>query len=240
MLTSADFSSILNILYCLSQLQGHWQQQTWPPLNIPGHQQTAWLESFLLKNNTYTERPSVDAWNSWRDLKFDSEIKLWGQVIDFWMKNGQRKGPNDGIYQDLHCIYNMDPCKPKAIIQFEKLISSNDELGAVETDKISTVLENSPNVNVIESEGVPCIHEKVLLRKEFYNANRDGNGPDPSLKRFEYWQVLAMKVEAMRVRDDYSLAPWDSDPIAQSLVTIMDEYVSQLSDEFVFEWAEWI
>lgn len=87
---------------------------------------SSWLESFLLKNNTYTERPSVDAWKSWRDLKFDLEIKLWGQVIDFWMKNGQRKGPNHGIYQDMHCIYNMDPCTPKAMNKFEKLVSSND------------------------------------------------------------------------------------------------------------------
>ena len=51
---------------------------------------SGWIESFLRKNDTYTKRPSVTDWIMWRDLKFDTEIKLWGQVIDFWMKNGQQ------------------------------------------------------------------------------------------------------------------------------------------------------
>jgi hypothetical protein len=134
----------------------------------------------------------------------------------------------------------MNPCKPKTIIQFEKLVSPDPQEGAVETDKISNVLENSPNyVHIIEPEGRACIHEKVLLRKEFYNANRDGHGPDPSLKRFEYWQINAMKHEAMRIRDNYTLPPWDTDPIAKSLVGIMEDYIVELHDEYIFEWTEW-
>ena len=200
-----------------------------------------WAESFAWKNFTYTKRPSIDSWVSWRDARFNRQIDLWGRLIDFWMKDGQRKGPNSTYYQDHHCsnINYMVPCTPKTVIQFEKLVSPDPQEGAVETDKIAAVLESSPNVDIMEPDGRPCIHEKVLLRKEFYNANRDGNGPDPTLKRFEYWQVAAMKQEVMRVRDDYKKSPWDSDPQAQMLVAIMEEYVAELQEEYDLEWSEW-
>lgn len=49
---------------------------------------TDWDSSYARIPDTYTERPSVEQWETWRDGNFDREIDEWFRFYDFWMQGG--------------------------------------------------------------------------------------------------------------------------------------------------------
>merc|ERR1711957_102655 len=125
-----------------------------------------------------------------------------------------------------------DDCSPKTIVQFEKIVDSNEAVRIEELDKISSVLDDSPNVTIIASEARPCIYKKVWERDEFYNPNRDGNGPPVFEKKFTYEQLNAMKRQVCDLKEKYSVPPLQELPLAENLVEILDEYCLQITDEY--------
>ena len=48
----------------------------------------SWIWSYLRQYESYTKRPPIEDWITWRDTRFDIEIKKWGWFIDFWMEGG--------------------------------------------------------------------------------------------------------------------------------------------------------
>jgi len=192
-----------------------------------------WEKSFSHIDDTYTKRPPIEMWGAWRDERFNTEIDLWCWHIDFWMQDGMRR--NDGAkhqYQDPHCEEEMD-CRPKAIIQFEKIVDPDEAVRDQELNKIASVLDASPNVTVIANEARPCVYEKVLERNEFYNPARNHNGPPTDDKIFTYQQVNAMRSQVSKMREKYSTPAYQNVAHARDLVVILDEYVAELSEEYV-------
>ena len=195
---------------------------------------TTWTQSYNRKNNTYTERPSVESWESWRDARFDVEMDRWVWYIDFWMQDGLRRNNTEGTgpEQDWHCFHSLLDCTPKAVIQFEKLMSPNPLTGQAEMNKIGSVLDSSPNVNAIEPEARTCVYNEVMSKRELYNANRDGNGPSSDLKVFTIEQLATMKTQLEELRDKYVLHPWAEEPTAVDLVHALNFYINEVEAEY--------
>ncbi len=196
---------------------------------------TNWLESYNRKNNTYTQRPPVEDWENWRDAVFKKEMDRWVWYTNFWMNDGLRRNSTDeGPVQDEHCAENLLDCTPKAIIQFEKLMSFNPSIGREEMTKIGSVLDSAPNVELIEPEARPCVYNEVMSKRELYNKNRDGKGPQPDLKLFTVKQLEYMKTVMETLRDRYSAEPWTEDSNAIDLVDALNSYISEVETEYEF------
>jgi hypothetical protein len=190
-----------------------------------------WLSSFAKKNYTYTKRPNDEQWKQWRDAKFSTEVDRWCWFIDFWMQDGLRRNNTEGTgpTQDWHCFHNYLDCVPKEIIQYEKLVARNPNIGIAESEKIGAVLEQTENVNVIQYDARPCIYRQVIGRKEFYNTNR---GPKASEKEFSHQQLNSMRAQLETLRDKYSVEPWTGSTIAITLVNILNGYISDVQAEY--------
>lgn len=197
-----------------------------------------WAQSYERINFTYTERPAVEMWEEWRDLRFDREMDRWCWYIDYWMSNGRfrRLDDNGNPMHDPHCQFEMSKdCFPQAVIQFEKLISGDAKVGMRELDKMGDVLDASPHVAIIAKEARPCVYQEVIVRKEFYNANRDGNGPGNNEKTFTILQLRSMRNQ---IRTLYLKWHPDNIPdgghaqdIATDLSVILLEYIDEITTE---------
>ena len=130
---------------------------------------------------------------------------------------------------------NLLNCTPKAVIQFENLMSFNPSIGLAEMTKIGSVLDSSPNVTAIEEEARPCVYNEVMSKRELYNANRDGNGPEPGLKLFTVEQLEYMKTEMETLRDKYSEEPWTENSNAIDLVEALNSYIDSAQVEIEIE-----
>lgn len=194
---------------------------------------TSWDQSYAQISDTYTMRPPDVMWVPWRNERFNTELDRWAWHIDFWMQDGLRR--NDGFnhsYQDGHCGKDIAECIPKTIIQFEKIIDPTEAVRIGELNKIGLLLDSSPNVTVIKNEARPCVYRKVWERDEFYNPGRDGNGPPAYEKVFTFQQLNAMRWQINKLKEKYSLPPFQEMTLAQDLVAILDEYDDQLSEEY--------
>lgn len=49
---------------------------------------TNWVSSYNRRFKIYSQRPPIEDWIVWRELRFDVEIKKWGWFIDYWMEGG--------------------------------------------------------------------------------------------------------------------------------------------------------
>lgn len=200
----------------------------------------SWSYSFSRIPFTYTERSPVQGWNSWRDANFEREIENWCAYIDFWMEDGKKgnttiiEDATGDVEQDWRCTgknYTIN-CTPKALVQFEKLSSSNANTGQAEMTKMTDVLDASTNVNLIEPEARNCVFDEVLSRKEFYNPNRDGHGPPVSSKQFTADQLDIMRTRMEAVRDKYAAEPWTLQETAIGLVDALNTYISEVETEY--------
>jgi len=148
-----------------------------------------WEEAYKHLDQVFTHRAPLDDWIKWRDYRFNDEIELWGDYIDFYMSNGikywfdydfERNGQYPFRYantteryeQDAHCILDVETCVPKAVVSYENLI---DPLtGPAELNKIADVLRGKPGMTVLDPDGVSCIyHQTWLNAPEPNNDSRD-------------------------------------------------------------------
>lgn len=185
-----------------------------------------WAESYVRIPFVYKSRPDVEKWESWRDVHFDEELENWSNYIKFWMEDGLLP---DGSH-DAHCGTDLD-CHPKAILDFDKFYQEHP---TTEFFKISKVLGTNANVELIAAEARACILDSVFDRKALHNANRNGNGPAPSLKKFSAAQLSDMLSTITELKNRYSVAPWTDDLVANELVLILDEYSNQITAEYEF------
>mmetsp|Transcript_9451 Transcript_9451/g.13881 ORF Transcript_9451/g.13881 Transcript_9451/m.13881 type:complete len:348 (-) Transcript_9451:103-1146(-) len=184
-----------------------------------------WSESYIRIPYTYTERPTVAVWESWRDAHFDTEMERWANYIDFWMSGG--KQTVDGKTEThSRCLYSEIECKPKAVIDFDTFYSEHP---TSEFFKLSSVLDSTQNVEMIAAAARFCVLDKVFDDKTLHNANRDGAGPVQSAFMFTTAQLKTMLDTTTELRDKYA-----TDPDAVSLVFILNNYINQINSEYMY------
>lgn len=179
-----------------------------------------------LNETIYTLRAPCDDWILWRDANFDREIDRWGWLIDYWMEGGRRRAT--GLETDK-CGDQMPDCKPIAIFGFERFLDPST--GPAETKRLAATLQHFRGVEMIEEDSRGCIHKQVLQKGSRYNPNRVG--PKSKFKNFKPKQVNIMRAEVQRLKDKWAPDPW---PVAQELVSILDDYSYELDLEYAKSW----
>merc|ERR1712232_729994 len=127
----------------------------------------------------FTKRAPMEDWIKWRDYRFEDEIRLWGLHIDFYMENGaqywmpydfERNGQfpfrfyneSDRPWpQDHHCAEDIDDCRPKAVVSYERL--KDPITGPSELEKIANVLRGKQSMTVMDDDGINCIWHETWL-----------------------------------------------------------------------------
>ena len=134
---------------------------------------------------------------------------------------------------DEHCVSHMEDCKPVAIASFEKIIEK--QTGSHEIDRFLAVLEGKTGVNIIEKEARECVWEELIVHgKGTDKTFKNRQGPPDREFGFRPQEVKKIQAELQRLRDKYSSGNWANDPIAQSLVGYLDEYIAQNEEESRF------
>jgi hypothetical protein len=135
---------------------------------------------------------------------------------------------------DKHCVSNMEDCKPVAIASFEKMIEK--ETGCEEVDRFLAALEGKAGMSVIEREARECVWEElIVLGKGNEKTFQNRKGPAKNDFGFRPPEMRKIQAELQRLREKYSTSEdWINDPIAQSLVGYLDEYIAENGEELKF------
>jgi hypothetical protein len=194
-----------------------------------------WDKSYSRKEHTYTGRPLLHNWYTWRNNNWFKELNRWSWYIDFWMSGGMIRNVTGIPEYDWHCEGERHlNCVPRTVIHFEKLYSEDEQTGVSEALRLASALDGSPNVTVIAPEARPCIYKEVMARPEFYNKNRDGKGSDPDLMTFHYTHLDYYWRRLEEYKDKYSTGEWLQNENAKILVQILDSYIEEISVEYEY------
>ena len=169
-------------------------------------------------------------WESWRDAHLNEELNRWSEYIEYWMQDGPKSNSTDGEgpEEDWHCF--REDCTPKAVIQFEKLMSPNPITGQNEMNKIGSILATSPNLHSVDQEVRPCVYNQVMSRRQL---QKDNDGPTSNnLKSFTTDQLGLMKAKIETLKEKYSAHPWSQRPVAIDLTNALDYYVGEIEAEY--------
>jgi len=171
----------------------------------------------------FTRRAPMDDWIKWRDYRFNEEIRLWGLHIDFWMSGGEkywipydyeRNGQIPFPYynetdrpwpKDEHCLYDIDDCRPKAIISFERI--RDPVVGPTELSKLAAVLRGKPDMNVMVEDGINCIWHETWNNAPA-PSNDDREGLPRTAYNFTIPQLESMIDKLDEYIDKYSTGEW--------------------------------
>ena len=197
---------------------------------------TTWQASFLRIPDTYTERPTVEIWEQWRDGRLNTEMNRWFNFIDFWMTGGFVEWKNE---THTRCLYSEIDCHPKTVIDFDHFYQENP---TNEFSKITDVLDSSVNVEVIAAQARACVLDKVFNRTELHNANR----PFPDLQpmyRFtvpQFDRILNRTIELIeKFGSEEPLAFQAVEPAPPSYYTIVPELLRILEKYNLDNYAEY-
>lgn len=205
-----------------------------------------WPSSAVHILTTYTERPTVEQWESWRDGRLYKEVDRWYNFVDFWMTGGFREWKNE-----THQYCNDDPdnpnfkqidCHPKAVINFDHFYQERD---TIDFYKITDVLDGSPNVEVVAAQARVCVLDKVFGRSDLHQANRPFPERPPQY-RFTVPHLARIVNRTTELINKYG----SSEPLpfqlveptpdtfatnAAELVRILDDYNHDNIAEYIFE-----
>eukprot|EP00548_Thalassiothrix_antarctica_P010551 CAMPEP_0194160744 /NCGR_PEP_ID=MMETSP0152-20130528/78557_1 /TAXON_ID=1049557 /ORGANISM="Thalassiothrix antarctica, Strain L6-D1" /LENGTH=548 /DNA_ID=CAMNT_0038870459 /DNA_START=226 /DNA_END=1873 /DNA_ORIENTATION=- len=201
--------------------------------------------------NVFTRRAPMENWIKWRDLKFDSEIDLWGWHIDFYMENGtqywndldfERVGEKPFFFFNEsnkpwpineHCLLDMD-CVPVAHVSYDKM--RNPDTGPGELSKIANILREKKGMTVLSDEAIECIWNQTwTFSTAPRNENRDISSPSASDYKFTNTQLQAMLDKLEFMKNKYNSTPWINHPIAQDLVLTFDVYIKEVAEELEYQ-----
>ncbi len=194
---------------------------------------TDWPSSYLHIPNTYMKRPTVEQWELWRDIHANREIDSWYNFYNFWSQAGY----NEDI-KSVHprCLHSDIDCQPKDVVNFDNLYTD-----APTTDflKIGSVLDASPNVQVISQQARECVLKNVFNRTNHQDLNmHQGSRPFPELTNqytFTVPQLERMFNRTITLRDKFIVEPLSLKPYASDFVAILDRYVSENTPEYYRE-----
>jgi len=202
-----------------------------------------WEAAYEGLNETFTKRAPMASWIKWRDYRIDDEINLWAWHINYWMEGGTRYWmeydfERNGQYPfkfldeadftvDEHCVNDEDMnCVAKEIISYEKLKDS--VTGPDELRKIANVLRNKQGMTVVSDEAIDCVYQETIDNKVLPD-NENRSGPERTEYGFTIAQMEKMETKVQQMRAKYQAAPWDTNPLAQVLVGLFTDYLSDIT-----------
>ncbi len=140
--------------------------------------------------------------------------------------------PTGASIQHPRCITNKIDCDPKVVLDFDEFYQENP---TVTFFKLSEILDNTANVEIIAAQARVCVLDKVYTDKSLHDASRDGNGPAPTVYRFPSVQLKIIDDKIKGLIAKYESAPWDTNESAQSLVKALRKYQDEVEAETQFE-----
>ena len=190
---------------------------------------TDWQSSFLRIPDTYTERPTVEIWEQWRDGRLNTEMNRWFNFIEFWMTGGFVEWKNETHFR---CLYSEINCHPKTVIDFDHFYQENP---TNEFSKITNVLESSVNVEVIAAQARTCVLDKVFNRSDLHQANRPFPSRPPMyrftvphldriLNRTAELIIKFENKETLAFKEEFAPSPSSYDDVVSELLRILQKY----------------
>lgn len=132
---------------------------------------------------------------------------------------------------DPHCVNELK-CEPVAIISVEHIL--DHQLGANESAKIGAVLDDNQGVTVIAPEARACVWRELVVNFKGVRNMLDRGGPPLSSYTFTTVMYQKMIDELNRLKTKYSAPEWVVKPIVQDLLSIIDEYIDDISLQIVY------
>ena len=134
---------------------------------------------------------------------------------------------------DPHCLNDISGgCFPVEIISAEKLVEK--DTGIAEGRKIAKVLENRTGIDdwLITEDAWECIWEELIIRKKGLKTFIDREGVEERDYNFSEEMLTGMITELNRlINDKYSSPDWNTNPIANTLVGILQEHLVLIETE---------
>jgi len=209
-----------------------------------------WEGVYSFIDNLFGDEAPNANWIKWRDIKFEDEIKIWAWHIDYWMEEGsqywhpldyERIGQFPFHYnnesstpwiKDEHCRNHTDiDCFPKAIIAYEKLehyLTGPDELR-----KIANVLRGKKGMTVLPDESINCIWFQTFVHHMETNDVdiEGGETSDNGNYNFTTTHIETILGTLKMMKDKYSQPRWRNVTVALDLVSSLDEYIKDTTEE---------
>jgi len=192
--------------------------------------------------------PPVESWKTYIRGRFEEEVKLWCWFIDYWIEGGTQYWANDnnardGIHpygwvnetdrigtKDKHCenYANKDMCVATTVVSHDRLLK-----GTAEADKVATVLDGKLGyVSGHGSEPRECIwHMRKKTTKKSHMPHQDETTNLLADFKFEHDQMLYMISTLSKMADKYRSQKWKKNPLAKDLVSLLHEYIDDISVE---------
>ncbi len=130
---------------------------------------------------------------------------------------------------DARCVNNDIECEPKAVIDFDNFYQIHP---TTEFYRLDDLLATSANVDLIAAGARRCVLDKVFDTKL---GERNGTALVSTQYTFTVDQLELMIEKVTYLKDKYSVAPYDTDAVAQELVSIMTNYLPDLESERDYE-----
>lgn len=132
---------------------------------------------------------------------------------------------------DPHCINDVSGgCEPIRIVSAERLVKP--EIGPAETHKIAEVLMNNPKMSqyVIEEEAWNCVWEELIMNGKGLKTVNDRPNAEQEYS-FSAEMLEEMIHELDRLITKYSSSDWNTKPVANDLVDLLQEHLGLLQAE---------
>ena len=132
---------------------------------------------------------------------------------------------------DPHCVNDVSGgCVPIRIISAERLVKS--ETGPAETRKIAEVLINNPKMAqyVIEEEAWDCVWEELIMNRKGLKNVHDRPTTEEEYN-FSAEMLEEMVHELDRLITKYSSSDWNTKPVANDLVDLLQEHLDLIQVE---------
>eukprot|EP00956_Cyclotella_meneghiniana_P026525 scaffold57506_cov63-Cyclotella_meneghiniana.AAC.1 len=197
-------------------------------------------EATLNLDKLYSERPPVEDFREWRDLRITTPEHYNMLMMPHNFKREELDydlivGADTVVTPtyDPHCQMVTNGCKPVAIFSAEKLLSYSE--GPEETASIANVLMGNEKMSphVIEQEAWDCIWDELIVKKKGARTilNRPNTNYTEDDYNFSSEMIEAMIAEIDRLLDKYSSTEWMNDDNADRLVQLLTGHRSELLTE---------
>jgi len=199
--------------------------------------------AYAFQDNLFKHTAKVENWEKWRDYLLTDELRLWSWHIDYWMEGGtqywtewdfERNGQfpfswveKEDRVQDANCAYYDIDCKPKAVIAYELL--NDDVTGPDEAKKIAEVLQDKPDIPLIEKEAWTCVWHATMNSKLLPH---DGNRGEEDYI-YTYSQLVEIKDTVVEMKTKYTSNLWTENKVAKDLVSHFSLYISELTQDIL-------
>lgn len=132
---------------------------------------------------------------------------------------------------DRHCLFDMN-CTVTAIASYERML--NETTGPSEIERFVKTIDGKLPWDLVNETGRDCVWRQMVVHgNTFANSyhDRDEEGPAEEEFKFTLPQMVQIQLELERVKEKYTRKGWLNNPIAQSLVTYVEDYIETNNQE---------